>query len=279
MSIALLEPNTTMMAAPCPLAYDPREFEGKRVLVTGGTKGVGEAIVRRLTLGGAVVAATARSAPPQGQTPTLFVQADTSTPDGVLTVADAVLERFGGVDILVHNVGGSAAPGGGFQALTDDDWLHELNTNLLAAVRLDRRFLPGMLERRSGVILHIASIQHRLPLYDSTLAYAAAKGALSTYSKGLANEVGLKGVRVNLISPGFIETSGAHGMIVQMAKSNGIDENAARQKIMDLLGGIPLGRPGTPEEVAELVAFLASERAASIHGSDYVIDGGTIPTT
>ena len=136
-----------------------------------------------------------------------------------------------------------------------------------------------MLERRSGVILHIASIQHRLPLYDSTLAYAAAKGALSTYSKGLANEVGLKGVRVNLISPGFIETSGAHGMIVQLAKSSGIDENAARQKIMDLLGGIPLGRPGTPEEVAELVAFLASERAASIHGSDYVIDGGTIPTT
>jgi NAD(P)-dependent dehydrogenase (short-subunit alcohol dehydrogenase family) len=86
-------------------------------------------------------------------------------------------------------------------------------------------------------------------------------------------------VRVNLISPGFIETSGAHGMIVQIAKSNGIDENAARQRIMDLLGGIPLGRPGTPEEVAELVAFLASERAASIHGSDYVIDGGTIPTT
>ena len=136
-----------------------------------------------------------------------------------------------------------------------------------------------MLERRSGVILHIASIQHRLPLYDSTLAYAAAKAALSTYSKGLANEVGPKGVRVNLISPGFIETSGAHGMIVQLAKSNGIDENAARQKIIDFIGGIPIGRPGRPEEVAELVAFLASNRAASIHGSDYTIDGGTIPTT
>ena len=145
--------------------------------------------------------------------------------------------------------------------LTDDDWQKALNVNLMASVRFDRTFLPGMLERRSGVILHIASIQHRLPLYDSTLAYAAAKGALSTYSKGLANEVGLKGVRVNLISPGFIETSGAHGMIVQLAKSSGIDENAARQKIMDLLGGIPLGRPGKPEEVAELVAFLASERA------------------
>jgi NAD(P)-dependent dehydrogenase (short-subunit alcohol dehydrogenase family) len=197
----------------------------------------------------------------------------------VRKVGERIFQEWGGLDMLVNNVGGSDAPNGGFQALTDDNWQKALNVNLMASVRFDRLFLPGMLERRSGVILHIASIQHRLPLYDSTLAYAAAKGALSTYSKGLANEVGPKGVRVNLISPGFIETSGAHGMIVQLAKSNGIDENAARQKIMDLLGGIPLGRPGKPEEVAELVAFLASERAGAIHGSDYVIDGGTIPTT
>ena len=101
-----------------------------------------------------------------------------------------------------------------------------------------------MLDRRSGVIIHIASIQHRLPLYDSTLAYAAAKAALVTYSKGLANEVGPKGIRVNVISPGFIETSGAHGMIVQLAKTNGIDEATARQPIMDMIGGIPIGRPG-----------------------------------
>jgi NAD(P)-dependent dehydrogenase (short-subunit alcohol dehydrogenase family) len=135
-----------------------------------------------------------------------------------------------------------------------------------------------MLERRSGVVIHISSIQHRLPLYDATLAYAAAKGALSTYNKGLANEVGPWGVRVNMISPGFIETSGAHGMIVQLAQSSGVDENAGRQQIMKMIGGIPIGRPGNPEEVAELVVFLASDRAAYIHGADFVIDGGTMPT-
>jgi len=153
-----------------------------------------------------------------------------------------------------------------------------LNVNLMAAVRFDRSLLPGMLERRSGVILHIASIQHRLPFYDSTLAYAAAKAALASYSKGLANEVGPKGIRVNVISPGFMEASGAHGMIVQLAKSKGVDESAARRQIMDMIGGIPVGRPASPEEVAELVAFPASDRAASIHGADYTIDGGTIPT-
>ncbi len=99
------------------------------------------------------------------------------------------------------------------------------------------------------------------------------KGAFSTYNKGLANEVGPKGVRVNMISPGFIETAGAHGKIVQLAQSSGITEGAARQRIMNMIGGIPIGRPGVPEEVAELVAFLASDRAASIHGADYVIDG------
>ena len=98
------------------------------------------------------------------------------------------------------------------------------------------------------------------------------------YNKGLANEVGPKGIRVNMISPGFIETAGAHGMIVQLAHSSGTTEDAARQQIINMIGGIPIGRPGVPEEVAELVAFLASDRAASIHGADYVIDGGTMPT-
>jgi NAD(P)-dependent dehydrogenase (short-subunit alcohol dehydrogenase family) len=266
------------MAVSYPYTVAGDEFKGKHVLITGGTKGMGEAMVRRFILSGAAVATTARSPLPAAQTPTLFVQADVSTATGVQKVHERVRQEWGGLDILVNNVGGSSAPNGGFQALSDEEWQAALNTNLLAAVRLDRAFIPKMIERKRGVVLHISSIQHRLPLHDSTLAYAAAKGALRTYSKGLANEIGPKGVRVNMISPGFIETSGAHGMIVQLAHDRGTSEEAARHEIMNMIGGIPVGRPGCPEEVAELVAFLASERAASIHGADYILDGGTIPT-
>jgi NAD(P)-dependent dehydrogenase (short-subunit alcohol dehydrogenase family) len=266
------------MASGRPFSIDPREFAGKRALVTGGTQGIGEAVARRLAAGGARVATTARSPLPAGQAPELHVQADVGTRAGVEAVARAAVERLGGVDILVHNVGGSSAPGGGFAALTDEQWQRDLDTNLLSAVRLDRALLPAMLARGAGAIVHVSSIQRRLPLYEATLAYAAAKAALTTYSKGLANEVGPRGVRVNTVAPGFIETEAAHRLVLRLAEQQGVDERAARQGLMDSLGGIPIGRPGRPEEVAELVAFLVSERAASIHGGEYVIDGGTVPT-
>ena len=262
-----------------PFPVSANEFKEKRVLVTGGTKGMGALIVERFVASGASVATSARSPLPAGQRPALFIQADIGSGDGAGAVIERVNREWDGIDILINCVGGSEAPNGGFSALSDEDWSRALDVNLLAAVRMDRAFIPGMIARSSGVVIHINSIQHRLPLYDSTLAYAAAKAALRTYSKGLADEVGPKGVRVNTISPGFIETSGAHGMIVQLAQSSGIDEVAARRRIKDMIGGIPIGRPGKPEEVAELVAFLVSDRAASIHGGDYVIDGGTTPTT
>jgi NAD(P)-dependent dehydrogenase (short-subunit alcohol dehydrogenase family) len=257
---------------------NPNELSDKRALVTGGTKGMGEAIVNRLRLAGATVMTTARSRPDEFQSPELFIQSDISTPEGVENVVTEVLARLGGVDILINNVGGSSAPSGGVLALSDNDWQQTFNTNLFAAVRLDRAFLPKMLEQRSGVIIHISSIQRTLPLYDATLAYAAAKAALTNYSKGLSNEVASKGVRVISVAPGFIETTAATGLIERLAKNAGTDFDIARQGLMDSLGGIPMNRTGRPEEVAELVAFLVSDRATYINGTECVIDGGTIPT-
>jgi len=254
------------------------EFSGKRILVTGGTKGAGKAIVERLASGGATVITTARNIPDTPQEGINFIQADISTRAGVDHVIHELLSRFNGVDILINNAGGSSAPNGGFSVLTDQDWDDAINTNLLAAVRLDRGLLPAMLTQGSGVIIHISSIQRSLPLYDSTLPYAAAKAALTNYSKSLSNEVSPKGVRVLTVSPGFIQTEAAETFIKNIAESTGTDYEAGLQSLMDSLGGIPMGRPAMPREIAELVAFLASDRAAYLSGTEYVIDGGTIPT-
>ncbi len=250
----------------------------QRALVTGGTKGVGEAVVAALREAGATVLTTARSRPEDLPHPDQFIAADVSTAEGCAVVAKAVRDRLGGIDIVVHVVGGSSAPAGGFAVLDDYEWHKALDQNLLPAVRLDRALLPSMIEQGSGVIIHITSIQSRLPLPEATLAYAAAKAALSNYSKGLSKEVGPKGVRVVRVSPGWVETDGAVGLVEEIARKNRTDYEGARKIVMASLGGIPLGRPAKPKEVADLVAFLASSRAASITGTEYVIDGGTVPT-
>src|SRR5204862_240018 len=192
--------------------------------------------------------------------------------------ADAVRGRLGGVYIIVHVVGGSSAPAGGFAVLDDQQWHTALDQNLFAAVRLDRALVPSMVERGSGVVIHVTSIQDRMPLPEATIAYAAAKAALSNYSKALAKEVSPKGVRVMRVSPGWVETEAAVRLVAELAEKAGVDQATARQRLMDSLGGIPIGRPAKPAEVAELVAFLASPAAASITGAEYVIAGGTKPT-
>src|SRR6266481_3269809 len=254
------------------------ELTERRALVTGGTKGIGAAVVACLREAGATVLATARTRPDRHEPGCLFVAADITTTEGCATVANAVMEELGGIDIIVHVVGGSSAPGGGFAALDDGEWHRALDQNLLPAVRLDRALLPKMLVQGTGVIVHITSIQRQLPLPESTIAYAAAKAALSNYSKGLSKEVSPKGIRVVRVSPGWVETEAAVRLVTELAAKSGTDYEGARQGLMKSLGGIPIGRPAKPKEVADLVAFVASPLAGSITGTEYVIDGGTVPT-
>lgn len=257
---------------------DPAEFAGKRVLISGGTKGLGRATVDRFLAGGARVITSAR-----GTLESLdgveFVQADLMTPEGCEAFAQAAIERLGGIDILAHVLGGSTTPGGGFVALTDTHWLSELNLNLLATVRLDRLLIPQMIAQGSGAVVHVTSIQSVLPLPDATTAYAAAKAALRTYSKSISKELGPKGVRVNVVSPGWIMTEGTDVFLKRIQEANGGTLEDARQLVLAGLGGIAIGRGAEPFEVAEAIAFLASDRASSIHGAELVVDGGTVPTT
>ena len=250
------------------------EFAGRRALVTGGTRGIGRAISDRLRAGGATVLAVARSLPADQPSESVIV-ADIASPAGTDAVVQAVAQRLGGIDIVVHNAGGSGQNAGGATATTDEEWSATFELNFFGAVRLDRALIPRLPD--DGAIIHVTSIQRRIPL-PTTLPYAAAKAALANYSKALSNELAPRGIRVNDVSPGYVETESAYQMAVDIAAVHDVEIEEARRQIMASIGGIPLGAPGGPSDVAELVAFLVSRRAAYITGAEYVVDGGSMPT-
>jgi NAD(P)-dependent dehydrogenase (short-subunit alcohol dehydrogenase family) len=251
------------------------DLSGVRALVTGGTQGIGAATALRLAAAGADVVVAARSVPlalPAGR----FLQGDVSTADGVASLARRTLELLGGIDVLISNAGSQTHRPGGSADLSDEDWARDLNTNLMSAVRLDKALLPPMLAQRSGAIVHVTSNASRMPRGPS-LAYSAAKAALSAYSKGLATEVGPCGIRVNTVSPGLIRTDALDRRVEAAAQQTGTDVDRVLAQIVDSFA-IPLRRAGTAAEVAELITFLVSPSASYLTGSQFVIDGGLFPT-
>jgi NAD(P)-dependent dehydrogenase (short-subunit alcohol dehydrogenase family) len=253
-------------------------MSGGTAIVTGASRGIGLAVTAALAAEGYSVTAVSKGGSAElkaledtGRVISVF--ADLTDPQA----PSPVLAACPNPDVLVNNVGAVRPRTGGFLSVTDEDWAATLEVNLLTAVRMTRAVLPGMVERGSGSIVTVGSVNAVLP-DPLVIDYSAAKAALASLCKSLSKEYGPKGIRVNTVSPGPVATAlwlGEGGVAESVAKATGADPKAVAA---GAAGDSVLGRFTRPEEVADLVVYLAGSRAANITGSNFAIDGGLVST-
>jgi NAD(P)-dependent dehydrogenase (short-subunit alcohol dehydrogenase family) len=245
----------------------PDEFTGRRALVTGGSRGIGAAVAQRLLDGGAVVVTTARTATddtPRGST---FIAGDLSSESGAAALVEQAVTTLGGLDIIVNNAGASRVYMGGPEAIPDAEWQDSLAINFLSAVRVVKAALPTLKESGAGAaVVNISTNAAKVP-QPPLLHYAAARAALDVYSKGLAKALAPAGIRVNVVTPGPVETPGGTEVLKTIADAMGIPLAA-------MAGTIPLGRFGDARDIAEAVVYLVSTRSQWITGADLAVNGG-----
>jgi NAD(P)-dependent dehydrogenase (short-subunit alcohol dehydrogenase family) len=259
------------------------ELTGKVAVVTGASKGIGLAAVNALREEGALVVGSARDvASLAGLERVSAVALDLTAPDGPAQLIERTLAEHGRLDILVNNVGAVRMRVHGFLATSDDEFEWAMQMNFFTTLRATRAALPAMLEQRSGAIVSVASVNAFFQPDSLTIDYGAAKAGVVSLTKSLSQEFGDRGIRVNAVSPGPVSTElwlGEHGVAESLAEASGVDAETVRKQVVDGVAGVPTGRFTKPEEVAALIAFLASERSGNTTGVNYVIDGGLIKTT
>jgi NAD(P)-dependent dehydrogenase (short-subunit alcohol dehydrogenase family) len=258
------------------------QLQDKVAVVTGAGKGIGLAITETLVQEGAYVVAGSRTTESlDGLERVSGVALDLATPDGPARLVRRAVELHGGVDVLVNNVGAVRLRGEGFLGTSDSEFAWAMEMNFYIALRTIRAALASMIERGGGAIVNVASVNSFFQPDAATIDYGAAKAALVNLSKSLSQELGARGIHVNCVSPGPVETDlwlGDHGVAATAAAQMGVDRETARQRVVESIGGFATGRFTKPAEVATLVAMLASPRSANVTGDNWVIDGGLVKT-
>jgi NAD(P)-dependent dehydrogenase (short-subunit alcohol dehydrogenase family) len=255
----------------------------KVAVVTGASKGIGLAVTRAFADEGASVVAGARTTDSLEEIDgVIAVPVDLGSPDGPASLVERAIDEHGRVDVLVNNVGAVRIRAEGFLGTSDEEFEWAMRLNFFSGLRATRAAIPHMVEQGGGAIVNVASVNAFFQPDAGTIDYGAAKAAVLNLSKSLAQEFGPKGIHVNCVSPGPVATElwlGDHGVAATVAQATGVDADTARQQVIAGIGGFATGRFTTPEEVATLVVFLASDRTGNVTGANYVIDGGLIKTT